>query len=410
MKRALVLTLLAACFGEGPTPGTPAGVTVLAYTNLPGDPNFLCNNSRYFSSVALSPTGGIAISIPYIPEDNNCGNIGMGMQQSGPANVVSFARDGSGSSLMTPIPSTNGYQILPLVADNTGAIASFAGNQLTIGPAGKTLAFSQNPMMQPGGFVDDGGTWFVAAWSPNTGPPTIDDPNFPQGTNNISSGPPQFGQLAYDGTGRIMPISVPDMFLCDEMKNCLADTNANLYYLSRNPQGMGTLWQYPKQGTQASDAKPAATFDVSGALTVVSLSGSQVLSRVVWAVSNDWRTVGAAPFCAILSFDEATGMTTPLLMTTNFGCLDVAMSPDGMFVYFTIADEEQSNGQLYLHGLGVGRVGPGGTVETLAMHVTGVARGPRHLVAGQLQLFLVDPEVIVRVVADSVAGMNDFPP
>src|SRR5262249_37912643 len=138
-------------------------------------------DATYLADVALGDAGGIAVTAPYAPWENNCGGPASGNYQ-----IVTFTKSGGSTMTLATIGGMSNQT--PRVARSGTATGwaswDMSSGDIDIGPAGARIppGGGGGPSPAPGGVILDASSAppvaYVAGWNPiNSIPPG--NPYFP---------------------------------------------------------------------------------------------------------------------------------------------------------------------------------------------------------------------------------------
>ena len=416
---AIVLVLLAACFGGGPAPSVPEGATVVFQAPAP-PPEQACSDSRYIASVAIADDEGYVVTLPYQPVQQNCG--GQGPAQV-PLELDSFAKDGSTPAGQpagnAPLGTWSPGTMPPGVAvSGTELVYSYAdGGQGVIGPA---MAHVGSPPNASGNgpsalWIDPGGALY-GAWGqlPMGGIVDPGDPQYP-GDGMSSAGAGVLGSvplpLAMNQNIPAAAIDSSTLLECSESRHCAVTTDTGVFFVTAPGAGSTSFAQLhalaKATGTDTPLDFPGGARD--GNLTLVGLDsdGTRVIAAFAYAAAG---ASTLRPGCWI--YASQGDAPTLVFQTTAFSCMDATI--DGDSVYFAIVHGEgcDCGPPFLIHGDGIARVSLSdpSKLESIAVKIGGLARGPRRVYRDADAIYAVDPLAVARIAKTALDGAHDFTP
>jgi len=412
VSRALPVVALAGCFGSGPVPMPPSDIDFIYRAPAPTGS---CD-ATYIADVALGDSGGIAVTAPYAPWENNCGGPASGNFQ-----IVTFSKSG-GSAMTLGTISGNGNQV-PRVGASGSATgwASFdtSNGDIDVGPAGAMIAPTGGggPSPAPGGLALDASSAppvaYIAGWNPSSNVPTA-DPYFPccsGGTGGQNPSVFSLHSISLMSGAAATTLPVTPRFWCENVRECLIGTSSALVYVQHaDAPKVASIDLFPKNGTTSDKQVELGTLDSPPA----GLAADE--SHAAWTSSFDFTQLSSiqsptslpAPKCEV-GVAPLTGPSTVLLSTDKFSCGDVAV--DGGDVYFLIIDIEDSGHGLVERTLGIGRIAIADPqLESVALGISGFGAGPRGITVDADSLYLLDPLLVARIPKALVGGHHDFTP
>ena len=418
MKRlGFLLAALGACFGEGPTPTTPTGATIVMSVAKPvGDDECSGRYYLYIAGVALAGDAGYAMTLPYVPQWGDCDGSGGGNTPQIEVPVHSFAKNG-GSTTMIGIAGRSNFGSQPRIAAATSAGWAYMEQTANMGTQvyvrGTTLQNTMIPMnmgfYSPVAMTADANAFYIAglqSGGSNGRNNDVNDPSYPC-CGPLSPPSDVDGRIfAVTQTGTMTTLPIQPKFNHQTLKNALVNNTTSLFYTEYEPpitSSSATLVRSVlKNGT--SPLKVGTIPRASG--VPVGLGASDAF--VAWSSSIAYEFFPALPQCRIGGYDLVTSTEVQLFNTTQFSCMDAAT--DGTHVYFAIVDVEEDHSQ-NMRGLGLGRVSIATkTFESIRTGVTGRAAGARRVYLDGTDVYAVDPFVVAKIAKSAFDGMSDFEP
>ncbi len=266
-------------------------------------------------------------------------------------------------------------------------------------------------MLSPVGLVsDDSGIYVAAAGA--LGGASANSPNFPCSGQCDTTNNNEPGVIAAIPNGGSATVLAMPLFSCDAVDRCLVGNTASLYYFDTPPEMVGSLppvvRTITKAGVPAPD--PIATFSSTAISKPAGIDATD--STVAWSSTIDFALQQTQNGCSISAYDLASGVTTPLLTTTQFSCMGMAL--DGTSAYFAIVSlftDSDNGSQGTLRGVGIGRIDLV-TKEppSVELGVVGSIAGPRRIYLDGDNLFAIDPYAIAKIAKSTLAGQHDFAP
>jgi hypothetical protein len=412
---AAIAALAAGCFGAGPAPSKPEGATVVFAVPVP-ETDLRCSSSVYIGSVAIGPTAGYAITLPYSP--NDCGG---GGSQPATAPVMQFDKTGAtprGTMIGTAVAEgdgTTGPRVTATAAGARWAYATTSASDVTVDPGGLRTDPSPSTTgtaVHPTGLISDGASIYVAGWAPTTGASTTISPRYPccgmGGDGNTS-------MYAFTRLPGPTQLAVTPRFACETSYECLAQNAMSLFFLAHDPEpGLIDVGAFPKSGTTADQAARLAQIDPAALGGAVSSFAADD-TRVAWTIAPNWsafQNTVAPPVCQVYVYDLVQQRQDRILSTTSFSCMGVALDHDAVYVAIVDqpADSDCHGCNQPLHGFGIGRIGAAGGFESVALGIADQIGGPRRIFVDGDDLFAVDPLAIARIAKAALDGHQDFTP
>jgi hypothetical protein len=405
LRRLAILTVLAGCFGEGPTPESARDAKVLFA--LPLQPLVAdedCVNVPYIGNVALGEEHGYVATYAFLPA---CGNGTGNPETKIAATVYEFdKRGGPTRSLGDAGMTQEGGGPRPRIGARGADVVWIFGEQAlkmrlpdemvtvaTAWPSGSGQAATM--------LVDDGRT-YVAGWNGFAGPYHDLDPTYPccgGGNNNPSSD--NLFVFTHASPPVVTTLHGSPMFFGEQVKDPLVMNGDTLFFLQRMGGGVA-ITALPKAGGPTT---MVATVDGGSIPSGLAASAT----HVAWGTTNDFRITPTDVDACSISVVRVPVPGTPeeLLRTSAFSCMDVALDVD--HVYFTIVDVVDGDGSDLVRNRGVGRVNlTTGELETLALGITSPHVGPRQVFVDGDGLVLVAPFAVARIAKDALAGRHDL--
>lgn len=411
--RTLLFTtvLLGGCFGEGPVPSQPTGVTIL-YTVPPPTADSRCSMSLYLGDLAINSDHGYAFHLPYQPW--NCNNNSSGPPQID-VPVVQFPTKSAETARQVEIAgrSNFGSQQRVAAAGSNAAWVFIDSSQSKVDvhgvPSLNTAIQTNMGFYGPVAMTGDTTAFYVAG-EQNTmttgGYRDVDDPQYPCCGPLAVPGDITSQVYAVTPAGAVTTLPFAPKFYTQTLKNALVNNTTSLFYTEYQTP-ISTNWT-----TLISTALKNGTMAHSLAMVprsqgvVVGLDASDLF--VAWTISISYENPPyPAPLCTIKAYDFSANKEVTLFTTGDFSCMDAAI--DATHVYFTIVEVADHDDQR-MRGVGLGRVSlQGGNVETLRLGIQGPSAGPRRVyLDGTDQLYAVDPFTVARLPKASLDGKHDF--
>ncbi len=411
--RALALLAVgstAACFGAGPPPTESTDATVVyALTEPPpaadSNSNQTCSgNWTYVGGVAFTGSTGYALPTPYPGDD--CQSSGSQQNPSTIA-VTSFDLGGgdAGGAATSASVMVEGQARPRVGVSPSGALATAysnptMGNDIVVALGAQSMMFTagQTGVDLRGMVVDDGTVW-IAVVTPGTDGMIEDpaSPDYPGGLATSASAPSStLYEVPVTGSPTA-PVAVD--FAGEYMKQVLVGNPTALYFVVTGQNGdLADVMAYPRTGSTATSIGSIPA-NLGSDVVPIGLAASPTNVAFAAAVQPTngtgcwiWVSDGVHPATSVLS-------------STAFECSDIALDAD--HVYFTIVQFDTDDQRL--EGLGLGRVTfDGATVETMSLQLTGYEGARRVHIDDAGNLYAIDPKVIGKLAADSLAGRSDF--
>jgi hypothetical protein len=413
MKRFLsLLLLLPACWGDGPTPTFPAGVTIVFHV---ARKETACNElASYIGDVEIGKDVGYATVLPYTPPQN-CDNMN-GNNQMVPVPVFKFDTKTvkAPEMLDTPTTAMNGHDPVALGAHDSKGVWAYMGAS-NPGPPPIVLAGDVTAMLSPGtttgtatpaAIVLDNDYAFVIGRDMYNSP--VSNPQYPCCSTGNNTGPTNINAWRVSGsTGTSLPMLTGEPFYVETLATPLVQNTQSLFYTSRATDPVGSPIKIKKV---AKDPVTSAPVELDSLVGLVPVGLAADDNHVVAAESTFSRISPPSPRCVIVRYPEG-GMKETLLNTDAFACQSVSI--DSTHAYFAIVSVASSGDQpAGMVGVGIGRVtltAPH-TIETLDVGTRLQSTGPRRVIVEGDDIFAIDAFNVVKLPKPALASANDFPP
>ncbi|MDB4959419.1 MAG: hypothetical protein JWO36_6988 [Myxococcales bacterium] len=411
-----IATTLGACFGEGPAIGQPSAAQVVFFVTRPSSDN-PCGNNTFIGSVGIGGAPqGYVVTIPYQPQ--SCG----GGMANGPIEVFSFGKTTSSVDNLGSPGATSGtnFQVHAAANATTGfwGFASPGTSALTVqtvgGTVGTVLA-SNTGQLSVAGLAADPSSIYIATAQSNGG--GGDGPNSPRFPCCGSLASPSTGGGIYQLSATAMnaiatPVVASANLFTDSMPEPFVGTGSALFYLETGGGTAATLTQIDVDTAGTATATTHTPITLQGKPFGIAADAG----HVAWSTTLDFSSFGngasgAQDQCTIYARPIGSqAQPSPLLSTTKFSCLGVAVDADA--VYFAIAHVETVKSEVMIHGDGIGRI-PFATpsqFESIALGIQGVGTGPRRIFLDGDDIYAIDPFEIGKLAKQALRGKADFTP
>jgi len=401
---------VSACFGDGPTPGSPSEATIL----LSASPAQDCSEGTYIGPVAFGSDHIYASFLPYQPMTGNCNDNGGGGGNAQVPQTVYQVPIGGGALEKVGSAGVTNESHVQLAATGSGVAYAFNEMQspnLSFEPGSQSLASNMGTEI-PLGMFAVGSDVYVGAlngYMTNSGASVL-SPNFPSYSGTAIT-PQSAGEIWHVGVGAA-GTWLPN---CGALDDCLVGNSSSYTYVGTNPGVDASPWQIlqvPLAGTTPTKIAQAAASN--GGLAPLGLDVDD--HQVAWSTTEQCNIpTGGGSFqchmstCDVFVYDTTAAMPRPttLLSTQQFACLDAKLANG--YVYFAIVELGSKDQQVI--GRGIGRVSIADrTVETLDLGIIAPGYGPHRVFPIGDQLYLVDPFVLARIDASALDGKQDFTP
>jgi hypothetical protein len=418
MKRRffLLLAFACGCFGEGPTPTQPTGVTIVFYVSRP---EVQCGQlASYIGPVALGDSVGFAAVLPYLPP-SSCNNGGSNNGESVAVPVYRFTTMSVAAPepLETPTQATFGPVPIVVGAHGTDGAWAYLGAQMSGAPpiklGGSVQLDLAAPMTEgtatPAGMVMDGTHTFVI--TRDTTASVSSDPSYPCCPGNNISGPTTSNAWRVtSGATDYMTAMTSEPFYRESLATPITQNTQSIFFTTRVVEPLGQVKLKKLGKDDPASTVPVEIDAIAQGLVPVGLAAND--DGLVVAVSTFSRASFLAPRCQIIRY-PTTGSMETLLDTDAFTCQDVAI--DATHAYFAIVSlpMTSNNGGPYgMRGRGIGRVSLAlpHTVETVDIGIDAQSEGPRRVFLAGDDLFAVTPFEIAKLPTSALAGKTDFSP
>lgn len=416
MRQLALLLLIPACFGEGPEPTLPSEATILFSVPRPTQQH--CSNSRFIGDVALGTGKGYALTLPYVPNNNNCGDSGPGGAPVITIPVSSFGMTTSSSIQVGTAGQSDPYSgTRPHIAA-AGDLAAWTYLDRTTSQSGEVVVSTSaqlttklpmsNGFFLPIAMTADATAFYVAGVQTsgfNGKSSDVNDPTYPCcGTYGT---PGDISSHIYKVTpaGAVTTLPTAPKFNYLTLKSALVSNSTSLFF-TEYAQPINSASATLVNGVRKDGSLPVMLGMIPSSQGVpVGLGASD--SYVAWASSVKYENPPYPDgFCNVGAYDLAAGMAIPTLYHGDFSCLDAAV--DATHVYFAIVDIT-SNGSENMFGIGIGRVSLADkTFESIRIGTSGAATGPRRVYLDGENIYAVDPFVIASIKKSALVGKHDF--
>ena len=407
--RAAILLLLAGCFGEGPTPGTPSRATVLLALELhPIKADGDCRSGRYIGNVAIGGDFAYALTHTFLPA---CGGDSTGnANESITSTVYQFSKTtGSPMKIGEAGKTQEGGGPRPHVgASATDAVWLYSETgSSTVQVASKSGAIGGGVMVSggavPASVIVDATKTYFATWNGPDGPAFM-SPRYP--CCGTSGNPPPssngFFQLTHAVPTVISAMPVQPKFTPDQIKDTLVANSSTFFYFEAAMTNVN-IKALPKTGGTAQDVAILGNDVFPGGLAADD-------THIAYASTIDMKdfqnTVQHS--CSINVADATAPFTSTTLINTNkFSCTDVAL--DATHVYFPIVELFDADSGNLLRNRGIGRFDLATKeFESIELGIPGPEAGPREIYVDGDGLILVAPYAVARIAKTELAGKHEI--
>jgi len=430
-NRLLSISILgstAACFGSGPAP-VPSQATVMLVAPSVMQGGDVCNDSRYISSVAYSPTAGYALFEPYTPPNGNCNGTGM---INASLSVVQFDLDG-GLIMGTNVgpAGTSQQQSPPPIGANPNGVYWMTGNSVYTNASMGNIDLnggSGGPSnFQPIAIVPGAANLFMLGYSQSGG--FYEEPWNPQwpccglsNNNNMNQATLISVPLPLPASPIFPTVLAPQVTpYCDELKHCAVGNGLAVYYMehSNNSGSIAAISSYSKVDSTISTVNTISNALSPSAIPVGLAATNQ---HIAWAVANSGVNLvnhQIQPGCWIYAQSTSDPPNGEALrfQSGKFSCLDVAV--DDTYAYFAIVKSDEPGNcdgdcTQPIKGIGLGRVSLEGemTFDSLSFSMAGSFSGPRRVSvsADGAWLHVADPTALAKIPITAFDGKQDIAP
>jgi hypothetical protein len=404
---------LAGCFGAGPVPAEPSDATIVFVAPTP-DANNVCTTSTYVTSLAFGSNSGFAALYGYQPNNND--NCNSGTTPTVPVDILAFPLDGtSPEGHVVAMAGMSNMQILPplLTSGPSGVIAFFNTPGQPIGSPNAVSPGGSIQMLQSGGgYIIGASSLAFATTNAFMGTSDPMNPQYPccGGNNgNPQSPPASVVPFQLGGSGTIQlgtPAGEPLAF--GELPSAIASNSASTFFVATG-SGSFAIDQLATGTTSTLTSMPAAN-----GFRPVGLVADD--AHVAWALAQDAQTTPLMPGCQIgYANVGGSGGSNALFGGQDISCMGLAIDPQA--VYFAIVESvtpaDCGGCQPVLHGLGIGRVDFNGMFSSIAFDIANASSGPRRVFTtpdDPMDIFVLDPMVVVKIPKMAFAGRQDISP
>ena len=302
---------LSACFGDGPTPGSPEGAVVV-FSSTPAEG---CSTGTYIGPVAIGSDHGYVSFLAYQSVGNNCGGGGQIMAAQ---KVFSFGLGGEALRAIGSAGESDSGAHVQIAATDAGPAwayndpaAGSNGIQVLVHPG--TMSYGTNMGTEiPLGLAAVGSDLYVATASNATtsGGVDLENPVFPNSATGSLGGAQ--GSIWKVGAGKVASWSPG----CRALDRCVVAGGSALVYVEGSVNG-GAQWQITRYDVgSASPAPQPIIAQTTGADSPFGLDADDQL--VVWSTTQScvFNMTGGNEHCDVSEctvsvFDTTMAMPAP---------------------------------------------------------------------------------------------------